>query len=44
MRSIKELHFIFNNILYKQIDGVAMASSLGPSLAMHFWLIMNKVA
>ena len=29
----KELHFIFNNILYKQIDGVAMGSPLGPSLA-----------
>ena len=29
----KELHFIFNNILYKQIDGVAMWSPLGPSLA-----------
>ena len=25
--------FIFNGLLYKQIDGVAMGSSLGPSLA-----------
>ena len=29
----KESYFIFNNILYKQIDGVAMGSPLGPSLA-----------
>ena len=28
----KESYFIFNNILYKQIDGVAMESPLGPSL------------
>ena len=26
-------YFIFNNILYKQIDVVAMGSPLGPSLA-----------
>ena len=32
----KELYFIFNNILYKQIDGVAMGSPLGPSLANAF--------
>ena len=38
----KELYFIFNNILYKQIDGVAMRSPLGPSLANAFWLSMNK--
>ena len=25
--------FIFDNILYKQIDGVAMGSPLGPTLA-----------
>ena len=31
--AIKELYFIFNNILYKQIDGVAIGSPLGPSLA-----------
>ena len=29
----KEPYFIFNNILYKQIDGVAMGSPLGLSLA-----------
>ena len=32
----KELYFIFNNILYKQIDGVAMGCPLGPSLAFAF--------
>ena len=34
--AIKELYFIFNNILYKQIDGVAIGSPLGPSLANAF--------
>ena len=29
----KELFFMFNNKLYKQIDGVAMGSPLGPALA-----------
>ena len=32
----KELYFMFNNILYKQIDGVAIGSTLGPSLANAF--------
>ena len=32
----KEPYLIFNNILYKQIDGVAMGSPLGPSLANAF--------
>ena len=32
----KEPYFIFNNMLYKQIDGVAMGSPLGPSLANAF--------
>ena len=32
----KESYFVFNNILYKQIDGVAMGSPLGPSLANAF--------
>ena len=31
-----ESYFIFNNISYKQIDGVAMGSPLGPSLANAF--------
>ena len=34
--STKESYFIFNNILYKQIDGVAMGSPLGSSLANAF--------
>ena len=31
-----ESYFIFNNLSYKQIDGVAMGSPLGPSLANAF--------
>ena len=38
----KESHFIFNNMLYRQIDGVAMGSPLRPSLADAFWQTMNK--
>ena len=34
--AIKESYFIFNGLLYKQIDGVAMGSTLGPSLANAF--------
>ena len=29
----KETFFMFNNIYYKQVDGVAMGSPLGPALA-----------
>ena len=32
----KESYFKFNSLLYKQIDGVAMGSPLGPSLANAF--------
>ena len=32
----KESYFIFNGLLYKQTDGVAMESPLGPSLANAF--------
>ena len=31
--AVKESFFIFNNCLYKQSDGVAMGSPLGPTLA-----------
>ena len=31
--AVKNLLFIFNNQLYQQIDGVAMGSPLGPTLA-----------
>lgn len=34
--SVKESIFRFNNKLYKQIDGVAMGSPLGPCLANAF--------
>ena len=32
----KESYFIFNGLIYKKIDGVAMSSPLGPSLANAF--------
>ena len=32
----KESYFIFNGLIYKKIDGVAMTSPLGPSLANAF--------
>ena len=32
----KEFYFIFNSLLYKQIDGVAMGSPLRPSFANAF--------
>ena len=32
----KESYFLFNGLLYKQNDGVAMGSPLGPSLANPF--------
>ena len=31
--AVKENHFVFNGQLFDQIDGVAMGSPLGPSLA-----------
>ena len=31
--AIKETFFMFNNKYYKQVDGVAMGSPLGPALA-----------
>ena len=34
--------FIFDNKLYKEIDGVAMGSRLGPTLANDFFTIMKK--
>ena len=29
----EEIEFSFNNVLYRQIDGIAMGSPLGPTLA-----------
>ena len=37
-----ESSFIFDNILYKQIDGVTMGSPLGPSLAKHSYPITRN--
>ena len=36
-----ELSFIFDYLLYKQVDGVAMGSPLGPTLA-HAFLCLNE--
>lgn len=33
---LKQSAFVFNDQLYKQLDGVAMGSSLGPTLANAF--------
>ena len=38
----EESYFIFNGLLYKQIDGVAMGSPLGPSLANTFMSYHEK--
>ena len=38
----KELHFIFNGQLYKQVDGVAMGSTLAPTLANAFLVHFEK--
>ena len=39
---MKELYVIFNNILYKQTDGVAMGSALVLSLANAFLAYHEK--
>ena len=38
----KESYFIFNGKLYKQVDGVAMSSPLGPTLANAFLAHFEK--
>ena len=38
----KESYFIFNELLYKQIDGVAMGSPLGPTLPNAFLCFYEK--
>ena len=38
----KESFFIFDNSLYRQIDGVAMGSLSGPALANAFCVIMKR--
>ena len=39
---IHSSYFIFNELFYKQIDGVAMGSSLGPTLANAFLCFYEK--
>ena len=39
----KDSHFIFDGTLYKQIDGVAMGSPLGPTLANAFLVTTRKI-
>ena len=39
----KDLHFIFDGTLYKQIDGVAMGFPLGPTLTDDFLLYHEKI-
>ena len=39
--AVKENHFLFNGKLYDQVDGVAMGSPLGPSLANIFMSVLE---
>ena len=39
----KESYFIFNGLLYKEADGVAMGSPLAPSMANEFLSYHEKV-
>ena len=38
-----DLHFIFDEILYKKIHGVAMGLPLGPTLANIFLVYHKKI-
>ena len=40
--AVKDNHFVFNGQLYDQIDGVAMGSPLGPSLANLFMCALEQ--
>ena len=40
--SVKNCHFIFNDRLYQQVDGVAMGSSLGSLFANIFMFFHEK--
>ena len=40
--STREMHFSFNNNIYKQIDGVAMGSPLGPVIANIFMVHLEE--
>ena len=39
---MKDTHFVFNGQLFDQIDGVAMGSPLGPSLANIFMCMLEQ--
>ena len=39
--SVKNCHFLFDDVLYKQVDGVAMGSPLGPLFANIFLYIFS---
>ena len=39
----EDLHFVFDEILYKQIHGVAMGLPLGPTLANVFLVYHKKI-
>ena len=39
---VRDDHFIFNNHLYEQVDGVAMGSLLGPSLLIYSSALLNN--
>ena len=39
---LKDNHFVFNGQLYDQLDGVAMASPLGPSMANIFMCALEQ--
>ena len=38
----KEMHFSFNDVIYKQVDGVAMGSPLGPVIANVFMVALEN--
>ena len=40
--SVKDIHFVFNGQFFDQIDGVAMGSSPGPSLANIFMCMLEQ--
>jgi hypothetical protein len=40
--SVKNCHFLFDGVLYKQVDGVAMCSPLGPLFANIFLSFHEK--
>ena len=39
----KEMHFSFNDVIYRQVDGVAMGSPLGPVLANTFMVTGTNI-